>query len=399
MIASTEQTGSLNEPHDIAESDIDEGFGARLTIDLQALADNWRRMREHSSPARCAAVIKADGYGLGAEPVATSLYDAGCRDFFVATAREGAVVRQHAPDARIFVMNCILPGIEETCRVAELVPVLASMEHVALWTQACIANGEHPCALQVDTGMNRLGLSIDEAMALADDVTRPSGFAPVLVMSHLACADEPEHPLNGQQLAAFRNIAEAFGGVEASLANSAGVMLGGSYLFDLTRPGIALFGGAVGDHVRPLTDPVVTAEARIITVREAKRGETVSYGGTMTLRRDSRIAVCSIGYADGYMRALSGTGVTLRGHHAEGGHGFACGQKLPVLGRVTMDMTAFDITDLPEGSLKAGDFIELFGKNVPLDDVAATAGTIGYELLTLLGSRYRRHYLPARKSG
>ncbi|WP_246660440.1 alanine racemase [Nitratireductor sp. XY-223] len=389
----------MNEPHDSTEFDIDEGFGARLTIDLQALVDNWRKMRALSSPARCAAVIKADGYGLGAEPVATSLYGAGCRDFFVATAREGAFVRQHAPDARIYVMNCILPGIEETCRVAELVPVLASMEHVALWTQACIANGEHPCALQVDTGMNRLGLSTGEAMALADDVTRPQGFSPVLIMSHLACADEPEHPLNGQQLEAFQNVVAAFDGIEASLCNSAGVMLGGDYLFDLARPGIALFGGAVGDHVRPVTQPVVTAEARIITVREAKHGETVSYGGTMTLRRDSRIAVCSIGYADGYMRSLSGTGVTLRGHHPEGGHGFAHGQKLPILGRVTMDMTAFDITDLADGSLKSGDFIELFGPNVALDDVAATAGTIGYELLTLLGRRYRRHYLPARTDG
>ncbi|WP_419910545.1 alanine racemase [Hoeflea sp.] len=386
----------MNEPHESTEFDADEGFGARLTIDLQMLVSNWRRMRELSSPARCAAVIKADGYGLGAEAVATSLYTAGCRDFFVATAREGAFVRQHAPEARIYVMNCILPGIEETCRVAGLVPVLASMEHVAHWTHACIANGDHPCALQVDTGMNRLGLTIQEAMTLADDVTRPSGFSPVLVMSHLACADEPDHPLNDQQLSAFKAIAEAFDGIEASLANSAGTMLGGDYLFDLTRPGISLFGGAVGDHVRPLTEPVVTAEARIITIREAFRGETVSYGGTMTLRRDSRIAVCSIGYADGYMRSLSGTGVTLRGHHPVGGHGFACGQPLPILGRVTMDMTAFDITDLPEGSLRAGDFIELFGANVPLDDVAATAGTIGYELLTLLGQRYRRHYLPVR---
>lgn len=370
----------------------DEGHGARLTIDLGALADNWRMMQKLSSPARCSAVVKADGYGLGTEAVATTLYHAGCRDFFVATAHEGIEVRRHAPEARIFVMNCILPGIEGLCREADLVPVLASMENVAHWASACAANGNHPCALQVDTGMNRLGITVAEAHALSADVTRPAGFSPVLVISHLACADEPDHPHNDRQLDAFRTVASLFEGVEMSLSNSGGILLGADYKFDLTRPGIAVYGGSVGHHSGRPSKPVVTAEARIITIRRAKAGETVSYGAAVTLERDSRIAVCSIGYADGYLRALSGAGVTLRAHDERGAHGHGHGKNLPILGRVTMDLTAFDITDLPDGALKAGDFIELFGDNVALDDVAHAGGTIGYELLTSLGNRYQRIY-------
>lgn len=383
----------MNELPYSAENTVDESHGARLTIDLGVLVDNWRTLRKMSDPARCAAVVKADGYGLGTEPVATSLYVAGCRDFFVATAHEGAQVRRHAPDARIFVMNCLLPGIEDLCRTHALVPVLASMAHVAQWTDACVTRGDHPCALQVDTGMNRLGITVEEALALSGDVTRPHGFSPVLLMSHLACADEPDHPQNAFQLDGFRRVAAAFEGIETSFSNSAGILLGEDYRFDLTRPGIALYGGAVGHHVGATTRPVVTAEARILTIRQAKKGETVSYGASVTLDRDSRIAVCSVGYADGYLRALSGAGVTLRAHDARGAHGHALGTNLPVLGRVTMDLTAFDITDLPKGSLKPGDFIELFGSNIALDDVALIGGTIGYELLTSLGSRYQRIYV------
>lgn len=379
-------------PMPTIEEPDDEGYGARLIINLAALCDNWRMMRDRSKPARCSAVIKADGYGLGAKPVARALYEAGCRDFFVATAREGAYVRHEVPDARIFVMNCILPGIEATCRSAGLVPVLASMEHIVLWTTACAANGEHPCALQVDTGMNRLGITIDDAIDLSDDVTRPAGFTPVLIMSHLACADQPDHLLNMQQLQRFQRVAVAYEGVESSLSNSSGIFLGRPYLFDLTRPGIALFGGsAYGGTV--WTKPVVTAEARIICIRHAKRGESVGYGAAARLERDSVIAVCSIGYADGYMRSLSGAGVPLRDLKKTGAGGFINGTHVPILGRVTMDLTAFDVTDVVTDSVKPNDFIELFGNNLPIDDVASSAGTIGYEMLTSMGKRYRRHYI------
>ncbi len=370
----------------------DDSFGARLLIDLDALADNWRLLRDLSSPARCAAVVKADGYGLGIGPVTTTLYAAGCRDFFVATVHEGLAARQHAAEARIYVMNCILPGIEPACRAADLIPVLASMEQVALWIASCIDKGEHPCALQIDTGMHRLGISVAEALALADDVTRPAGFSPVLVMSHLACADEPEHPLNKIQRDHFRDLTAAFDGIEASLTNSAGILLGEDYLFDLTRPGIALYGGYTPPDRDPCFRPVVTAEARVITIRQARAGETVGYGATHRLERDSRLAVCSIGYADGYLRAVSGHGTPLRDGGTAGASGYGGGRRLPVLGRVTMDMTVFDVTDLPEQALRPGEFVELFGHNVPIEEIAATGGTIGYELLTALGARYHRRY-------
>lgn len=346
-----------------------------------------------SGNARCAAVVKADAYGLGAVPAVSALYEAGCRDLFVATAREGAELRRHAPNARIYVMNCMLPGIETICRAAELVPVLASMEQVAWWSAHCIEMNDHPCALQVDTGMNRLGVTVEEALDLAGDVSRPAGFAPVLVMSHLASSDDPDHPQNTAQLERFRRVVDAFDGVEASLAASAGILLGPDYHFDLTRPGIALYGGRAANRGDTPLLAVAIAEARIMTIRQARAGETVSYGATVELSRDSRIAVCSIGYADGYLRSVSGSGVPLRDVIEIGASGWINGQAAPVLGRVTMDITAFDITDLPADSVSVGDFIELFGPNMPLDDVAHAAGTIGYELLTSLGNRYRRHYI------
>ncbi len=383
----------MNNPFSAFEQAEDDGFGARLLIDLGALADNWRTMRHLSSPARCSAVVKADGYGLGMEPVVTTLHDAGCMDFFVATAHEGVVAREHAPEARIFVMNCLLPGIEPFCRSADLIPVLASMEHVAIWTASCIANGDHPCALQVDTGMNRLGVTVEEAAALAGDGTHPEGFSPVLVMSHLVCGDEPDHPLNRTQVEQFTQVAKLFSGIEASLSNSAGILLGEDFHFELTRPGIALYGGRASTESGNVTIPVVTALAHIVTIRTAAAGETVSYGAAAKLHRDSRLAVCAIGYADGYMRAMSGAGTILRGRNTDGAKGFVLGHSVPVIGRVTMDLTVFDITDVPGNLLKPGDSIELFGPNVPLDDVAAAADTIGYELLTSLGSRYRRHYV------
>ena len=382
----------LNDRQSSFEVAHDDSFGTRLLIDLEALAHNWRLMRDLSSPARCSTVVKADGYGLGIGPVTTTLYAAGCRDFFVATVHEGVAARQYAPEARIFVMNCILPGIEAACRASNLVPVLASMEQVALWIAAGIENGDHPCALQVDTGMHRLGISVDEALTLADDVTRPSGFSPVLVMSHLACADEPEHPLNTVQRDHFRKIATAFHGIEASLTNSAGILLGEDYLFDLTRPGIALYGGYTPSDRDVGFRPVVTAEARVITIRDARAGETVGYGATHRLERDSRLAVCSVGYADGYLRAVSGHGTPLRDGGTDGADGFGGGRRLPVLGRVTMDMTVFDVTDVPDHALCPGEFIELFGHNVPIEEIAAAGGTIGYELLTALGGRYHRRY-------
>ncbi|OLP58774.1 alanine racemase [Xaviernesmea oryzae] len=371
-----------------------DGFDAaclRATIDLGALRDNWLTMRRLSGSARTAAVVKANAYGLGIEAVAETLYAAGARDFFVANAEEGAELRPFAPDARIFVLAGLWPGIESVFLDYGLVPVINSEEQLAFFMGLLAEHGEYPCALHVDTGMNRLGLSLPEALALADDPSRPASFSPVLVMSHLACADTPDHPLNGRQLDAFRQVSKAFEGVDASLANSAGVHLGTEYHFDLTRPGIATYGGQAVNGVANTMAPVVTAEARILQVREARAGETASYGAAAMLTRDSRIAIVGAGYSDGYHRGGSGAGVPLRQSLPKGAQGFLRGCRVPQLGRITMDLTLFDVTDVP--GAKAGDYIELFGPNLSITEAAAAAGTIDYELLTSLGHRYDRLYL------
>lgn len=381
---------------DISDDFEDDPFasaGLRLTVDLAALAENWRDMARRSGKARASAVVKADAYGMGIEDAGETLYMAGARDFFVATVDEGVTLRLYAPDARIFVLAGIWPGTERRFFENDLVPVISSDEQFAFWMAVLADYGDYPCALHVDTGFNRLGLHIDDALALADDVSRPASFSPVLVMSHLACGDDPTNPMNRQQLESFRRVSAAYEGIESSLAASAGTFLGEEYHFDLTRPGIAVYGAeAVNGMANPMR-PVATAEARIIQVRTVKAGESVSYGRAMQLRRDSRLAIVSAGYADGYMRGQSSGGVPLRQVVPQGGQGFIAGHKVPVAGRITMDLTIFDVTDLPEGAVLAGDYVELFGKNVMVDDVARAAGTIGYEILTGMGLRHERRYL------
>lgn len=375
------------------ETDAFDTAPLRVTVDLGALADNWRDMVKRSGKARTAAVVKADAYGMGIEDCGATLYHAGARDFFVATVAEGATLRPHAPEARIFVLSGIWPGQEQQVFTNDLVPVVASEEQLSFWMRLMAERGDHPFALHVDTGFNRLGLPLDDALFLADDVTRPASFDPVLVLSHLACADTPSSPMNKAQLESFRQVSAAFEGIESSLSASAGIFLGSDYHFDLTRPGIALYGGeAVNDMVNPMR-PVAKAEARIIQIREAGEGQTVSYGGTHVLKRSSRLAIASVGYADGYHRSLSGSGIPLRDMGNGGAYGLINGYEVPVAGRVTMDLTIFDVTDVPPNAIRAGDYIELFGPNVPVDEVARAAGTIGYEMLTGLGLRYERQYL------
>ncbi len=365
----------------------------RVTVDLGALADNWRDIAKRSGKARASAVVKADAYGMGIEDCGSTLYQAGARDFFVATVAEGVTLRPHAPEARIFVLSGIWPGQEAQVFNNDLVPVVASEEQLSFWMGLLAERGDHPFALHIDTGFNRLGLPLDDALFLADDVTRPASFDPVLVLSHLACADMPSSPMNKAQLESFRQVSAAFEGIESSLSASAGIFLGADYHFDLTRPGIALYGGeAVNDMANPMR-PVAKAEARILQIREAGEGQTVSYGGTLRLKRASRLAIASVGYADGYHRSLSGSGIPLRDMGNGGAYGFINGYEVPVAGRVTMDLTIFDVTDVPANAMRAGDYIELFGPNVPVDDVARAAGTIGYEMLTGLGLRYERQYL------
>lgn len=381
-----------NDASDLAAFD---AASNRLIIDLGALADNWRRMDKLSGKARAAAVLKANAYGIGIEPAAETLYAAGARDFFVANAEEGVELREVVPDGRIYILAGMWPGNEQLFFDNGLVPIINSEEQLAFFMSALSERGDHPCVLHVDTGMNRLGLSAHEAIALANDPARPASFSPVLVMSHLACGDDPSHPLNRRQLESFQAVTEAFEGIESSLANSAGVHLGPDFHFDMTRPGIAVYGGeAVNGMANPMK-PVVTAEARIIQIRGVKSGDTASYGASAQFSRDSRVAIVAIGYADGYHRSVSGGGVALRQATPSGAFGFLHGTKVPHLGRVTMDLSLFDVTDIPENRVRAGDYIEIFGDNIAIDDVARAGGTIGYELLTSLGRRYDRAYSEA----
>ena len=367
--------------------------GARLTINLDALAANYRELAKRSGGARTAAVVKADAYGLGVEHVAPALKQAGCDTFFVTLPQEGMVLRRIAPEAKIFVIAGVtgVPAAS-ACAEARLIPVLNSIDEISLWADFRKRSGR-PCAIHVDTGMNRLGLSVGEAIAFAKFNELNRRVMPIILMSHLACADERDHPLNEDQLESFQTLRAAFGDMESSLANSAGIFLGADYHFDMTRPGISLYGGApiIGEK-NPMR-PVVTAETRILRIREVKAGQTISYGATVTVERDSRIAVAGIGYADGFHRAGSGNGVPLRNVRTEGGRGWIAGQRVPVLGRITMDLTMFDITGLKERSADVGDRIELFGSNIGIDEAARAAGTVSYEMLTSLGNRYLRRYV------
>lgn len=365
--------------------------GGRLTVDLAALAQNYRMLARASAPAKAAAVVKADAYGLGVKHVVPVLLAAGCETFFVALPHEGLAVREMAPDADMFVFNGLSDAEAAKTYVANrLIPLLNSAPDIDLWSAF---SNKNPCGINVDTGMNRLGLPVDEALALARDQPRLASLSPIVVMSHLACADEPDYPKNRHQLKLFQRVAVAFAGVGSSFANSAGIFLGPDYRFGLTRPGIALYGGQPVNGVRHALENVVTLELRVAQIRHARAGETVSYGATAKLERDSVIAVASAGYADGIFRAASGSGVPLRTVAPDGGHGFVAGRRVPILGRVTMDLTMFDVTDVGPEAAKVGDFIEIIGPNMPLEEAAKAAGTISYELLTNLGKRFERRYV------
>lgn len=368
-----------------ANPDSAAAASARLTIDLGALAANWRALADRSGSAETAAVVKGDGYGLGLEPVATALARAGARSFFIARPSEGLRLRAVLPDAVIYVLDGLLPGAAPAYAEAGLRPALGSWPEVEEWAGFRRSGGRGAAAIHVDTGMNRLGLSLHDALTLSRDAGLLDLLAADLVMSHLACSDQPDHPHNMRQLALFREIRKQFPALRASLANSAGVFLGPDFHFDLVRPGIALYGGAVVAGAPNPMQTVVTAEARVLAVREAEAGETVGYGATETLKRPSRVAVLAAGYADGYHR-LAGSSDAGRGASVH-----VRGRAAPLVGRISMDLMTVDVTDIPR--VMRGDWAELFGPHMPVDEVARHAGTIGYELLTGLGRRYQRRYV------
>ena len=356
---------------------------ARLTVDLNAVEQNWRLMDQLSGGARTAAAVKADAYGLGATHVAPRLAKAGCRDFFVATADEGVALRSLLPDARIFVLSGLWNGLEALFLNAQLIPVANSVEQLEFTLSVPLIEGY---ALFVDTGMRRLGLSPDEAIGFLNS-GQPK---PRLLISHLACADTPAHKMNRQQLESFQALAANFSDIESSLSSSAGILLGADYRFSMTRPGIALYGGQPTKSTPLALKNVVTVETRVLQTRNVKQGDAISYGSTHVCQRDGRMAVLAAGYADGIHRALSGDGTKLRDVVKQGGQTYFNGYFMPVIGRITMDLLMIDITDV---ELQPGDYVELIGENISLESAAEAAGTISYELLTSLGQRLSRRYI------
>lgn len=360
--------------------------GGTLTIDLDAVAANWRTLVSRVVTADCAAVVKADAYGLGLEQVTAKLAAAGCKTFFVADLTEAKRVRLSAAEATIYVLNGLPP--EGAAAFAEINarPVINSMTELAEWDAFVAANNwQGGAAVHVDTGMNRLGISAEEAAALAPRVQNVN-HGITLLMSHLACAETPDHPLNFNQIRLFRELRTLYHGVPASLANSSGIFLGDSTHHDVARTGAALYGiNPTPGRQNPMR-AAVELTARILQVRRVKRGESVGYGATWKAKRDSRLAVAALGYADGLLRAASGS------DRARGAAAIIHGKPCPIAGRISMDIACIDVTDLPEGAVRRGDLATFIGGKLTIDDLAASAGTIGYELLTSLGRSCHRVY-------
>jgi len=354
--------------------------GGVLIIDVGAVVANWQGLAARVAPARCAAVVKADAYGLGAAPLVGPLYQAGCRDFFVVTLGEAETLRPLLPaDATIHVLNGLMPGTAAAFAGNNILPVLNSLSQCRAWAGA--KRGSLPSVIQVDTGMSRLGLDVAEQQALAAEPGLLAMTGARLIMSHLACADESDKPASGEQLAAFRAARDRLPGLAASLAASSGIFLGPDYHFDLCRPGASLY----GIETSPLAvgiRPVVSLRVRVAQLREIAAGAAVGYGYSFRASRTTRLATLATGYADGWWRRLSnGAGAAFFGD-----------VRLPSIGRVSMDSFSVDVSALPEGALAEGDLVELIGPHQSVDDLARTAGTIGYEVLTSLGRRYTRVY-------
>ena len=358
-----------------------------LTVDLDAIVANWRKLEKTAVPAECAGVVKADAYGCGARPVVRALSAAGCKTFFVATLDEARVVRAAASSADIYVLDGFFQNCGDAFATINCRPVIGDLNELAEWDVFCRRTGwAGGAAIHIDTGMNRLGLTIDEAQGILPRIDA-GDHGITLVISHLACAESLHHPLNASQVAAFRETARLFSGVPSSLANSSGIFLGPQYQFDLVRPGAALYGVNPTPEATNPMQPVVELKARILQTRSIDKGESVGYGATWTARRPTRLAVVSAGYADGYFRA-GGSNDGTRGADV-----VVAGTRCPVAGRISMDLLAVDITDLPSHAMvRRGHLATLIGEGITVNELAHHFGTIGYEVLTSLGGRYNRIY-------
>ena len=371
----------------LPDDDLPARASAALTIDLQAIAENYRRLGEAFRGGPLAAVVKADAYGLGAARVAPVLVQQGARTVFVAQVEEALALRPLLDDCHpavaLYVLNGVIPGTESDLADNNILPVLNSLGEIDLWrTEAARRETALPAAIQVDSGMNRLGLPGDELAVLREEPDRLDGIVPTCIMSHLACADEPDHPLNAEQLAVFRAAREYLPPAPASLCNSSGIFLGPDYHFDLARPGAAVYGvNPTPGRPSPVL-PVVRLRARILQVRAIDAPQSVGYGASHRATGPAQIATVAVGYADGYLRSISGRGSA-----------WVDGQEVPVVGRISMDLLALDVTGIAPEAVRPGQLVDLLGPGHGVDDLAREAGTIGYEILTSLGSRYFRSYL------
>jgi alanine racemase len=354
---------------------------AILTVDLGALTDNYRRLQREAAGAEVAAVVKANGYGLGALEVAEALEGAGCRRFFVAHLDEARALRRRLPDAGVHVLNGLPTGTEAATIEAGLIPVLNQPGELARWADQARRVGRRlPAALQIDTGMCRLGFAEAEVERL--DQSALGALELVLVLSHLACAEEPDHPLNERQRQRFEQLRQQLPPAPASFANSSGIFLGPAFRYDLCRPGVALYGvNPTPGRTNPMA-PVVTLAAPVLQVHDVRASGTVGYGATFPTRAGMRIATIPLGYADGYPRAAGGRASAK-----------IAGQLVPLAGRVSMDLITLDVSALAADAVHPGTMVTLIGGPDGVDELAAAAGTIGYEVLTRLGSRFARRYI------
>ena len=358
--------------------------GAVLTIDLGALKSNYRLLRDLAPNADCAALVKANAYGVGIEQVAPALQEAGCRIFFVSTIDEATALRTiTGTEPQILVLNGLSNAETEPFLELELTPVLNDLGQIAQWSkQAQISQRKVPAVIHFDTGMSRLGLPEDEAQMLGEDPTMIEDMDIKYVMSHLVSSEEYGNPLNGIQLERFTTICNRLPKVQASLANSSGIFLGPEYHFDLVRPGVALYGvNPQPGQPNPMAE-VVQLKAKISQIRRVDTPQTVGYGAAHRITQPTKIATIPLGYADGYMRSLTGRGYCYVG-----------GIRVPVVGRVSMDLITLDVTSVPDDLTCPGSEVDVIGGPVPIDELAAAGDTIAYELLTSLGSRYQRIYL------
>ena len=354
-----------------------------LTVNLERLRANYRIIREQLNGGRAAAVVKANGYGLGCVEVSTALAQQGCRHFFVAQLAEGLLLREALDDVEIHVLNGAMPGTVKDLLEHRLVPALNSLEQIERWAQAAVQRGgELPATIHLDTGMNRTGLGADETAVLIDEPWRLDSLNVVLVMSHLGSADVAESTQPAEQLRRFEACRRELPMGIASLANSAGIFLSPDYHFDLVRPGVSLYGGNPHPGLTNPMLPVVTLTAPILQVRNVAVGDHVGYAATHEVSRPGKIATIPVGYADGFLRSASNSAVAYLGS-----------VQVPIVGRVSMNLITIDVTDVADSELQLGAPVELIGDHIPIDEAARRAGTISHEMLAALGSRYERSYV------